>query len=188
MFDTNDDTIDELDNQEESNTETILDVQKDFNIQAEILKQLTESILASTEQRGHQEKFSDTGEKILDSSSVLISPLTVDTPPKHKSVKKLSGNKIKKSNVKSPLLRRKEIRTCINLHNDCENSDVLHEIISPALNFGAVASVPVNGDITHPDIRPEVPSRVHQINPETDESHLCQIEEPRKLDVSCKQG
>ena len=96
---------------------------------------------------------------------------------------------MKKNNcVKSPLLRRKEIRTCINLHNDCENSDVLHEIISPALNFGAPASVAVNGDLTHPDIRPEVPSRLHLINPETDESlPECQIEQPRKLDVSCNQ-
>ena len=191
MFDIKDDTIDEHDNHEESNTETILDVQKDFNIQAEILKQLTESILASsTEVKGPQERFSDTGEKILDSSSVLISPLTVDSPSRHKYVRKSSGNKMKKNiSVKSPLLRRKEIRTCINLHNDCENSDVLHEIISPALNFGAPASVAVNGDLTHPDIRPEVPSRLHLINHDREESlPECQIEQPRKLDVSCKQG
>ena len=183
MFDTNDDCsrMDDLDTHKEGNTETILDVQKDFNIQAEILKQLTESILASTEKREPVEKFNQTGEQILNSSSLLISPLTVSG---HKSVKKSSG-KVKKTSVKSPLLRRKEIRTCINLHNDCENSDVLHEIISPALNFGA-ASVPVNGDITHADRGPEVSSRVHQINPVRDESHPCQIEDHRKLDVSCQ--
>ena len=190
MFDTNDDCskIEDLDTNEEGNTETILDVQKDFNIQAEILKQLTESILASTEKREPEAKFSETGEQILDSSSVLITPLTVNNPPGHKSVKKSSG-KIKKNSVKSPLLRRKEIRTCINLHNDCENSDVLHEIISPALNFGATSvAVNGNGDIAHPDRRPEVVSRVHQINPDRDESHPCQIEDHRKLDVSCQGG
>ena len=187
MFDTNDDCsrTDDLDAKEEGNAETILEVQKDFNIQAEILKQLTESILASTEEKAQtQAKLSDTGEKILDSSSVLISPLTVDNLPRHKSVKKSSG-KMKKNSFKSPLLRRKEIRTCINLHNDCENSDVLHEIISPALNYGA-ASVTVNGDVTYPDRRQEVDSRVHQINHDRDDSHPCQIEDPRKLDVSCR--
>merc|ERR1719232_1595539 len=44
---------------------------------------------------------------------------------------------IKRKNIKSPLLRRKEIRNCINLHNACENSDVLNEIMEPALNFGS---------------------------------------------------
>ena len=55
--------------------------------------------------------------------------------------KNRKDNHSSKRSVKSPLLRRKEIRTCINLHNDCENSDVLNEIMGPALNFGSTSVV-----------------------------------------------
>merc|ERR1712131_252832 len=117
-----------------SSSKSLNDAQNDFNLQAEILKQLTENLLAATQEAQGSEEFSETADKILDSSSVLLTPLTV----KKKNRKE---NHSSKRSVKSPLLRRKEIRTCINLHNDCENSDVLYEIMGPALNFGSTSVV-----------------------------------------------
>ena len=32
-------------------------------------------------------------------------------------------------------MKRKEIKACINLHNACEDSDVLQEIIGPSVRF-----------------------------------------------------
>jgi len=122
-----------------SSSKSLNDAQNDFNLQAEILKQLTENLLAATQEDATQEaqgseEFSETADKILDSSSVLLTPLTVKK-------KNRKDNHSSKRSVKSPLLRRKEIRTCINLHNDCENSDVLNEIMGPALNFGSTSVV-----------------------------------------------
>ena len=45
-------------------------------------------------------------------------------------------SKIKKKRaIRSPILKRKEIKACINLHNACEDSDVLQEIIGPSVRF-----------------------------------------------------
>ena len=45
-------------------------------------------------------------------------------------------SKIKKKRaIRSPILKRKEIKACINLHNACEESDVLQEIIGPSVRF-----------------------------------------------------
>ena len=145
LSDDNDYEIDDLEQVTEilPRTETISDAQKDFNLQAEILKQLTESILAASQDisgkkndngKKDTEEMTATGEHILDSSSVLITPMTVKPNP---NKKKHHDSEIKRKNIKSPLLRRKEIRNCINLHNACENSDVLNEIMGPALNFGS---------------------------------------------------
>ena len=45
--------------------------------------------------------------------------------------------KTKKKIPKSPLLKRSEIKACIDLHNACENADILQEIIQPAICFGS---------------------------------------------------
>ena len=45
--------------------------------------------------------------------------------------------KAKKKIPKSPLLKRSEIKACIDLHNACENADILQEIIHPAICFGS---------------------------------------------------
>merc|ERR1712227_223729 len=157
LSDGNDYEIDDLEQVTEilPRTETISDAQKDFNLQAEILKQLTESILAASQDisgkknddgKKDTEEMTATGEHIPDSSSVLITPMTVKPNP---NKKKHHDSEIKRKNIKSPLLRRKEIRNCINLHNACENSDVLNEIMGPALHFGSTTEIPAanNNDI-----------------------------------------
>ena len=131
LNDVEDDADDMLSDSPLEESKDLTQVQEDFNLQAEILKQLTESILASNSDNQRKKEENNTEEPILESSSLLITPLTVET-------KKKSEETVKpKKQVKSPLLRRKEIRACLQLHNDCENSDVLQEIISPAINFGA---------------------------------------------------
>jgi len=130
----------------------------EMNIQAEVLLQITENTLfGSSENKvdgtgddneevfenvsksleiiDEQCVFNSTEEQLLDSNSLLITPMVIT--PKVKRKKISSTPKLKKKNIKSPLLRRKEIRTCINLHNACENSDVLHEIMRPAVSYGS---------------------------------------------------
>ena len=171
--------------------EDITNVQKDFNIQAEILKQLTESILASSKMEPaekSQQPLSGTGEMLLDSSSVLITPLTKEPKARSKSGKPRPET-LKKS-VKSPLLRRKEIRTCINLHNDCENSDVLHEIMTPAMNFGSTASTDVNTEAEYPETDQEVASPVPNNSASRSENfqsfQVDNVSVSKSVDVSCK--
>eukprot|EP00092_Neocalanus_flemingeri_P007501 GFUD01008098.1.p1 GENE.GFUD01008098.1~~GFUD01008098.1.p1 ORF type:complete len:976 (+),score=306.08 GFUD01008098.1:309-3236(+) len=137
----------------ELNNKVTNDVE-DLNIQAEILKQITENALSSSledstsesneciesaskplECIDEQSVFNPTEEQLLDSNSLLITPMVVEPKVKRKSSS--STPKIKRKNIKSPLLRRKEIRTCINLHNACENSDVLQEIMGPAVSYGS---------------------------------------------------
>ena len=48
--------------------------------------------------------------------------------------KKEKSSKMKHT-VKSPVLRRKEIRACLSLHNECESSGVLEELLTPSLYF-----------------------------------------------------
>ena len=171
--------------------EDITNVQKDFNIQAEILKQLTESILASSKMdpvvEKSQQPLSGTGEMLLDSSSVLITPLTKEPKARSKSGKHRPET-LKKS-VKSPLLRRKEIRTCINLHNDCENSDVLHEIMTPAMNFGSTTSTDVNTEAEYPETDQEVASPVPNNSASRSENfqsfQVDNVSVSKSVDVSC---
>lgn len=79
--------------------------------------------------------FTPTEEQLLDSNSVIITPMTVSTKVNRKKGSKTPKNPRK--NKKSPLLRRKEIRTCISLHNACETSDVLEELMRPAISYGS---------------------------------------------------
>merc|ERR1711892_883247 len=125
------------------------------NLQAEILKQLTEkAIFVSSGDDKELESnddddaplkplevideslvFTPTEEQLLDSNSVIITPMTVSTKVNRKKGSKTPKNPRK--NKKSPLLRRKEIRTCISLHNACETSDVLEELMRPAISYGS---------------------------------------------------
>lgn len=79
--------------------------------------------------------FNPTEDQILDSNSLLITPMVVTPKVKRKKGSKTPKNPRK--NIKSPLLRRKEIRTCISLHNACETSDVLQELMRPAISYGS---------------------------------------------------
>ena len=87
------------------------------------------------------ESKSFTEEPILESSSVLITPM-VNSPKVKKKKQGTKKSKSSKNMIKSPILKRKEIKQSINLHNACENSDVLHEIIGPALNCTSIIDVP----------------------------------------------
>ena len=96
----------------------------------------------------HLEKNKDLPDKLANTESLLSDRNTVGmarlTYPR--GVKKMeriaderkskSKNNKSQQSFKSPLLRRKEIRTCLSLHEACESSDVLEEILTPALQFG----------------------------------------------------
>ena len=62
---------------------------------------------------------------------------TPDSAPQTDKKSKPEKNRKSKSAVKSPLLRRKEIKTCLNLHRACEDSEVLQELLIPAVRFGS---------------------------------------------------
>ena len=64
-------------------------------------------------------------------------PETKKTNPGRRKVNKSSskplGMKNKNGDIKSPILKRKEILTSVNLHKECENSLVLQEIMGLTL-------------------------------------------------------
>ena len=65
-------------------------------------------------------------------------PETNKTNPGRRKVNKSStskplGMKNKNGDIKSPILKRKEILTSVNLHKECENSLVLQEIMGLTL-------------------------------------------------------
>ena len=91
--------------------------------QVEDLNELTENILKAPDCFMADETTADSSpntEKIL--------PTSIKSKPEK--------NRKSKSAVKSPLLRRKEIKTCLNLHRACEDSEVLQELLIPAVRFG----------------------------------------------------
>merc|ERR1719510_1234712 len=69
--------------------------------------------------------------------SFLADENTRDSVPDSDKKSKPEKNRKSKSAVKSPLLRRKEIKTCLNLHRACEDSEVLQELLIPAVRFGS---------------------------------------------------
>jgi len=119
----------------------------DVRIEAEILQHLAEKVLFDQSQDGkarsiqepqevvETEVFNQTEEHVLDSNCVMITPMVISPKAKRKKGSKTPKNERK--NIKSPLLRRKEIRTCISLHNECETSEVLEELIRPAISYGS---------------------------------------------------
>ena len=124
----------------------------EVSIEAEILKHLTEKVLFPKSDDGRTESISEplegigeldalnpTEEHVLDSNCVMITPMVVS--PKAKRKKGTKTPKTERKTIKSPLLRRKEIRTCISLHNECETSDVLEELMRPAIDYGSNTNI-----------------------------------------------
>ena len=94
----------------------------------------------------HVEKNKDLPDKFANTESLLSDGNTAGGLTYPLGVRKMeriaderkskSKNNKSQQSFKSPLLRRKEIRTCLSLHEACESSDVLEEILTPALQFG----------------------------------------------------
>ena len=108
-------------------TETTTDLMDELELQSEILRQITEKATAVSvgddpedEMEGFEEQHKETQRKTG-------------------KIRKTSSKsmKAKKKIPKSPLLKRSEIKACIDLHNACENADILQEIIQPAISFGS---------------------------------------------------
>ena len=117
----------EVDEVEEETTTELMD---ELELQSEILRQITEnaSALAGEGQEVVEEEVEDVEE-------AAERPVAVPKKKKPKS----SGSKSMKAkhkSAKSPLLRRSEIRTCLELHQACETADILQELLQPAVTFG----------------------------------------------------
>ena len=128
-------------------TETTTDLMDELELQSEILRQITEkaSVVSAD---------NDIGEKVrgLEEDDGEIQR------KKGKTSKAGSKSmKTKKKIPKSPLLKRSEIKACIDLHNACENADILQEIIQPAISFGS----------THKALEQEVVCRNKEVESET---------------------
>lgn len=108
------------------------------------------SVESLTDIDGHQiqkklhsqsEKNTELFDKLSKSSKSFRAEVYTFSPPemvkkKERTIdekKSISVKNTFKKAFKSPLLRRKEIRDCISLHNDCESSDLLEELLTPAL-------------------------------------------------------
>ena len=114
--------------------------------QVKNLQELTESILKAPEAPA-------------DPAPDLFLP----TPLKSKPEK----NRKSKPTVKSPLLRRKEIKTCLNLHRACEDSEVLQELLIPAVRFGNSENYLEDSEVTTSDEAQFITKSVDDIDHDT---------------------
>ena len=108
-------------------TETTTDLMDELELQSEILRQITEKATAVSVGDDPEEEMEGFEEQHK------------ETQRKTGKIRKTSSKsmKAKKKIPKSPLLKRSEIKACIDLHNACENADILQEIIQPAISFGS---------------------------------------------------
>lgn len=108
-------------------TETTTDLMDELELQSEILRQITAkaTVVSADYVIGETIKGSEEHDGEIQMK-------------KGKTIKVGSKSmKAKKKIPKSPLLKRSEIKACIDLHNACENADILQEIIHPAICFGS---------------------------------------------------
>ena len=108
-------------------TETTTDLMDELELQSEILRQITAkaTVVSADYVIGETIKGSEEHDGEIQMK-------------KGKTIKVGSKSmKAKKKIPKSPLLKRSEIKACIDLHNACENADILQEIIQPAISFGS---------------------------------------------------
>ena len=103
-------------------------VQKSLNFKIDKTKDLPDNLLK-------------TPESLLDDGNTL-GTVRLTSPQGIKKEERIADERKSKSKnhkseqaFKSPLLRRKEIRRCLGLQEACESSDVLEEILTPALHF-----------------------------------------------------
>ena len=110
----------------ESLTETTTDLMDELELQTEILRQITEKTTAVSAENDFDETFRENNSQQKDICMKRVKSSSTKSKP----------IKVKKKIPKSPLLKRSEIQACIDLHNACENADILQEIIQPAISFG----------------------------------------------------
>ena len=110
----------------ESLTETTTDLMDELELQTEILRQITEKTTAVSAEDDFDETFIENNSQQKDICTKRVKSSSTKSKP----------IKVKKKIPKSPLLKRSEIQACIDLHNACENADILQEIIQPAISFG----------------------------------------------------
>ena len=108
-------------------TESTTDLMDELELQSEILRQITEkaTVVSADNNMGERIKRSE------EHDGKIKSKKGKKSTPGSKSMK------AKKKIPKSPLLKRSEIQACIDLHNACENADILQELIHPAICFGS---------------------------------------------------
>ena len=110
----------------ESLTETTTDLMDELELQTEILRQITEKTTAVSAEDDFDETFIENNSQQKNICTKRVKSSSTKSKP----------IKVKKKIPKSPLLKRSEIQACIDLHNACENADILQEIIQPAISFG----------------------------------------------------
>ena len=125
-------TVEEGEMKDDDHTELM----DELELQSEILRQITEkTVLASGENAIEVEKEATEEPVTVDEASEEVVSAAPSKKKKKKSNSKVA--KEKKKVPKSPLLKRSEIQTCIDLHNACESADILQELIRPAVDFGS---------------------------------------------------
>ena len=117
--------------QEDEHTELM----DELELQTEILRDITQrTAMAFGDEVEQLEVVEDYGNIDPDIS------VPASKKKKNKSASKIT--KTKKKTPKSPMLKRSEIKACIDLHHACENADILKELIQPAVNFGSNVIIP----------------------------------------------
>ena len=142
----------------ESLTETTTDLMDELELQTEILRQITEKTTAVSAEDDFDETFIENNSQQKDICTKRVKSSSTKSKP----------IKVKKKIPKSPLLKRSEIQACIDLHNACENADILQEIIQPAISFGhnpeavpaleqdMLESVPSRQEVDEPVFKEEI--------------------------------
>lgn len=156
----------EIDNVEEVE-ETTTELMDELELQSEILRQITENASALAGEDQEVEEGVRDVEEVREASG---RPMAVPRKKKPKS----SGSKSMKAkhkSAKSPLLRRSEIRTCLELHQACETAEILQELLEPAVTFGGegreveeVEEEPFIQEVTWTSGPPREPVSLHSLH------------------------